>query len=97
MFKSIDIKSALIGGLAVALVISSIGAVRYASEDRCDRFKMVPASGYTFLLDRLTGQVWALQNLPEGVIDGTPHLAEEFYAPKVWDVVEANDYEPVSR
>lgn len=97
MLKSIDIKSALIGGLAVALVISSIGAVRYASGDRYDRFKMVPASGYTFLLDRLTGQVWALQNLPEGVIDSTPHPVEEFYAPKVCDVVEASDHVPVSR
>ena len=97
MFKSIDVKSALIGGLAVALVISSVGAVRYASEDRCDRFKMIPAAGYTFLLDRLTGQVWAQQNLPEGVIDSTPHLAEDFYAPKIDVVVETDGFQPVPR
>jgi len=96
MLKSIDIKSALIGGLVVALAISSIGAIHYASGDRYDRFEMVPASGYTFLLDHLTGQVWALQNLPEGVIDSTPHPVEEFYAPKVCDVVEPNHVVPVS-
>ncbi len=90
MLKSIDIKSALIGGLAVALAIASIGAVRYASEDRYDRFEMVPASGYTFLLDRLTGQVWARQNLPEGVIYTAPHTDEEFYAPKVYYDADPN-------
>ncbi|UCD50159.1 MAG: hypothetical protein JSW27_21850 [Phycisphaerales bacterium] len=90
MFKSLDIKSALIGGLTVALMIASIGAVHYASEDRYDRFEMIPASGYTFLLDRLTGQVWALQNLPEGVIGATPHSAEEFYAPKIYYDADPN-------
>lgn len=92
MFKSIDIKSALIGGLVVALVICSIGAVGYVSGDFYDRFKLVPTTGYTFLLDRQTGQIWALQNPPEGVIVTTPHSEEEFYAPKV-----VEESEPISR
>jgi hypothetical protein len=86
MFKSIDIKSALIGGLAVALAISSISAVGYVAQDGCDRFELVAGSGagFTFLLDNVTGQVWAVRDVvPIDGIVTTSHGDEEFYAPKV--------------
>jgi len=90
MPRSIDVKSAIIGGLMVALVVCSIGAVRYVSESRHGRFKMIPTSGYTFVLDTVTGQVWSLQNLPEGIIRDAPHTLLEFYDPKTYDVSDPN-------
>lgn len=89
MLRSIDIKSALIGGLVVALTISSIGAVGYVTQDGCARFKLVAGSGagYTFLLDNVTGQVWTIPDVPPDVIVTNPHDLEEFYAPKVVDLM----------
>lgn len=70
----------------MALVISSISAVGYVAQDGGDRFELVAGSGagFTFLLDNVTGQVWAVQDVvPIDGIVTTPHGDEEFYAPKV--------------
>lgn len=93
MPRSIDVKSAIVGGLMVALVICSIGAVRHVSKSQYGRFEMTTNSGHAFILDTATGQVWS-QSFPEGVICTAPHTLLEFYDPKTYDVPEPND--PVS-
>jgi hypothetical protein len=85
MQTSIDIKSAVIGGLTAALVVCTIGAVAYVPGQACARFDILAGPGDTFILDTVTGQAWSLQTLPENVIRSAPHSEEEFYDPKIYD------------
>lgn len=86
MCKSIDLKSVVIGGLVVALVICAVGAVRFAQTDTYGRFELTAGPDFTFLLDTATGQVWSVQTgFSDGVIVTPPHTSEEFYAPKTYD------------
>ena len=82
MVRSIDIKSALIGGFVVALILCLVGAVHYVTPEEYGRFKIEVNDGHAFVLDSATGQVW-LETLidPEGgirPIEPDPN----FYAPK---------------
>lgn len=86
MCKSIDLKSAVIGGLVVALAILAVGAVHEVPCDEYDRFEFVTTTNFAFLLDRATGQIWALQiGFADSAIIPTPHGDEAFYAPKTYD------------
>jgi hypothetical protein len=87
MCKFIDFKSAIIGGLVVALVICAVGAVHNAPCDEYDRFELVTTTNFALLLDRATGQVWALQiGFADNVIVTPLHPVEDFYAPKTYDI-----------
>ena len=59
MHRSIDIKSALIGGLLVAVVLCVVGAVPWVNREEYDRFKIEANDSHAFVLDSATGQVWS--------------------------------------
>jgi hypothetical protein len=59
MFRSIDMKSALIGGLLVVMVLFLVGAVPYMETKKYGRFKIETNNGHAFILDSATGQVWS--------------------------------------
>lgn len=88
MWKSIDCKSLVIGGLLVLLVLSAMGAVRWQPDDMFGRFAIETNPGYAFILDSATGQIWSLY-APEpspytgGAIAAWPHDSLEFFAPKL--------------
>ena len=85
MRLSIDVKSAALGGLVVALVVCSIGAVCHVPGEAYGRFQIFADSGHTFILDHSNGQVWSLQTvLPESTIRNSPHAEQAFYDPKVF-------------
>ena len=75
MFRSMDLRSALIGGLVVAMVIGVMGAVTEVRQDRHGRFSLAVAdSGQAYVLDTATGEVWSTSADWFG-----------FYAPKTFD------------
>jgi hypothetical protein len=85
MKLSIDVKSAVLGGLVVALVVCSIGAVCHVPGEAYGRFQIFADSGHTFILDHSNGQVWSLQTvLPADTIRNPPHGEQAFYDPKVF-------------
>ncbi len=93
MCKLVDLKSAIIGGLIVSLVICAIGAVRHASSDDYGRFQIATNPDHGFVLDTATGQVWTLQTGIAGgmgVINTPPHTELEFYDPKTYDIIPAD-------
>jgi hypothetical protein len=56
---SIDMKSVLIGGLLVALILCLSGAVPFVNREEYDRFKIETNDSHAFILDSATGQVWS--------------------------------------
>ena len=86
MIRSIDMKSALVGGLVVALFLCLVGAVYYVPPDNFGRFKIEVNDGHAFVLDSATGQVWSEPLVyPEGgirPIEPDPN----FYAPKTYPI-----------
>ena len=90
MCKLIDLKSAIIGGLIVSLVICAIGAVRHVSIDDYGRFQIATNPDHGFVLDTATGQVWTLQTgISTGFVRTPPHTELEFYDPKTYDTIAA--------
>ena len=85
MVRSIDMKSALIGGLVVALFLCLVGAVYYVPPDYYGRFKIETNNNYAFILDSATGQVWS-----EMFPDPQSHFVvvpdPNFYAPKTYPI-----------
>ncbi len=59
MHRSIDMKSVLIGGLLVALILCLVGAVPFVNREDYDRFKIETNDSHAFILDSATGQVWS--------------------------------------
>ena len=59
MHRSIDMKSVLIGGLLVALILCLVGAVPFVNLEDYDRFKIETNDSHAFILDSATGQVWS--------------------------------------
>ena len=87
MVHSIDMKSALIGGFIVALILCFVGAVPFASPEYFGRFEIETNDNYAFILDSATGQAWSEMFLdPQMFLD--PHSSlvvvpdPNFYAPK---------------
>ena len=82
MVRSIDFKSALIGGLMVAMVVILAGAVDNVPPVRYGRFEIETNDGYAFILDSATGQAWSeILPDPEGRFNVAPD--PNFYAPKI--------------
>jgi len=59
MLRSIDMKSVLIGGLLVAIILCLIGAVPFVSPEEYGRFQIETNDSHAFVLDSATGQVWS--------------------------------------
>jgi len=59
MIGSIDMKSALIGGLVVAMILCLVGSVSYMPPEQYGRFQIETNDNYAFILDSATGQVWS--------------------------------------
>lgn len=59
MLRSIDVKSALIGGLLTAMVLCLVGAVPFAPPEEYGRFHIETNDSHAFILDSATGQVWS--------------------------------------
>ena len=81
MFKSIDPKSMLIGGLLVLLAVACFAGVPWLQEDTFGRFAMGTTDEGAFILDTSTGQTWAYI-VPEGFVASVPGT-DEFFAPKL--------------
>ncbi len=81
MVRSIDLKSVLIGGFVVAIILFLVGAVPFVDPVEYRRFKIEANDGYAFVLDSATGQVWSeMLTDPEGRFRIEPD--PNFYAPK---------------
>lgn len=88
MFRSIDIKSALIGGLLIALILCVIGAVPFVPPDEYDRFQIKFNGNYAFILDSATSQVWSsMFPVPDSHIGVV--YDPNFHAPKTFDEVDS--------
>ena len=88
MFRSIDIKSTLIGGVLVTMILCVIGAVPFVPSAEYERFKIEINDNYAFILDSATGQVWSsmFPNPAETSI-GVVH-DPNFHAPKTFNEVD---------
>lgn len=59
MFRTIDFKSALIGGLLAVVILCLLGAVPFAATEEYGRFQIETNNDYALVLDSATGQVWS--------------------------------------
>ena len=59
MLRSIDLKSVLIGGLLVGMILCLLGAVPYVLPEEYERFQIETNNSHAFILDSATGQVWS--------------------------------------
>jgi hypothetical protein len=59
MSRTIDFKSALIGGLSTVVILCLLGAVSYVHPDEYGRFQIQTNDSHAFVLDSATGQVWS--------------------------------------
>ncbi len=79
MTKSIDLKSFLLGGLLVLLVLCVLGAMpRQAPLGSVGRFAITSShvdAAEAYVLDTMTGQVWRQSRARGG--------SDAFYAPKL--------------
>jgi hypothetical protein len=92
MPKLVDVKSALIGGLAVTLAIGVIGAAPHVVQEAYGRFEIATNTDCAFVLDSATGQVWSLQTgVSGGIVHAPPHTTQEFFDPKIDFVYDPND------
>jgi hypothetical protein len=83
MVRSIDFKSALIGGFVVAMILCSIGAVLFAPSEYYGRFQIDTNHSHAFILDSATGQVWSeMFPDPQGGFGGQD---PNFFVPKIYD------------
>ncbi len=80
---SIDVKSILIGGLLVALVLCLLGAGTLPITEYFGRYEIETNPDYAFVLDTTTGQVWstrATNDIAGNYIDPN----SSFSLPKNW-------------
>ena len=59
MLRSIDMKSVLIGGLLVGMILCLLGAAPYVLPEEYGRFQIETNDSHAFILDSATGQVWS--------------------------------------
>jgi len=88
MFRSIDVKSVLIGGLLVAIILCLVGAVPFVQPEEYGRFQIETNDSHAFILDSATSQVWSSMFLnPKFGITAYPD--PNFHAPKTFDVTDS--------
>lgn len=81
MFKAIDIRSVVIGGLLVLVVLGCLGALPWLPQESFGRFTITTTDRAAFIFDTATGQAWVFQ-IPADVVVGLPGT-EEFFSPKL--------------
>ena len=84
MVRSIDMKSVLIGGFVMALLLCLVGAVLFTPVEYYGRFQIETNDNYAFILDSATGQVWSKEfpyARPGFFVVRDPN----FYAAKTYD------------
>ncbi|MEN6334790.1 MAG: hypothetical protein ABFE01_11050 [Phycisphaerales bacterium] len=81
MSKSVDVKSLLIGGLLVLLVLACLGSLPWLPQECSGRFTVGTTDEAAFILDTATGQSWAYA-MPSNTLEGIPS-SEEFFSPKL--------------
>lgn len=94
MLRSINIRSFLIGGLLVFLVMCLMGSIYYLPPEYKGRFKITTNENHAFIIDSATGQVWSqfFSDEPSTIIDAQP---DEFHAPKLLigsHIIESDDF-----
>ena len=81
---SVDVKSILIGGLLVVLVLCLLGPATYPKTGYLGQYQIETNQDYAFVLDTSTGQVWSTRanDVAEGgnIIDPN----SSFSLPKNW-------------
>jgi hypothetical protein len=82
MFKSIDPKSLLIGGLLVLAVLSCLGAVPKLTQEHFGRFTIGATDQGAFILDTATGQTWAYIVYTDSISTNVVPSTEEFFSAK---------------
>jgi len=75
MFKSIDLKSVLIGVLLALLVVTCLGGAPWLPHEFFGRFEIVTIDRGAFILDTATGQGWA-HVTPDNIMSITPGFEE---------------------
>ncbi len=91
MHHSIDMKSVLMGGLLVALIICLVGAVPHVNREDYDRFKIETNDSHAFVLDSATGQVWSSRFYISSSLVAVGN-DPNFHAIKVFDADAALEY-----
>ncbi|HUT46106.1 MAG TPA: hypothetical protein VMX36_07450 [Sedimentisphaerales bacterium] len=81
MVRSIDMKSALIGVFAVAMILCLVGTVPYMFPEEYGRFQIETNENHAFILDSATGQVWS-EMFPDSQSSVVVVPDPNFYAPK---------------
>jgi hypothetical protein len=84
MFRTIDVKSVLIGGLLGAMVLCLFGAVPFVLPEEYGRFQIETNNGHAFILDTATGQVWS-SRFPDPQSGMGFVYDPNFHAPKTFD------------
>jgi len=82
MFKSLNVKSMLIGGLLSLVVLMSFAGVPWLDNDYYGRFTAVGTNEGAFIVDTATGQAWAYVISDSFGMMGIPK-SEEFFSPKL--------------
>jgi hypothetical protein len=79
--KSVDLKSLVIGGLLVLLVLYALGAAPRLRPEDFGRFTIDTTVESAVILDTATGQAWAFE-MPRGLVSSyTP--PEVFFGSKI--------------
>ena len=81
---SVNVKSLLIGGLLVALVLCLMGAELIPGTEHHGRYQIETNPGYAFVLDTDTGQVWSTRANANDLGPIDPNSA--FSLPKIWEM-----------
>lgn len=87
MWKSVNLKSLLIGGMMAVLVMCAMGSWRgettiVGPQIYHGRFTIVARDNSAIILDTATGEAWSQTSVKN----------EEFYAPKIM-LFEPNDFD----
>ena len=83
MVRSIDFKSALIGGFVAVVILCSVGAVLFTPVEYYGRFEIETNENYAFILDSATGQVWS-EMFPDSSWNLVVVPDPNFFAPKAF-------------
>jgi hypothetical protein len=75
MFKSVDLKSLLIGGLLTLLITTCFAGLPWLDKDTFGRFKIVTIERGAYLLDTATGQAWT-HITPDNTISVSPGFTD---------------------
>jgi hypothetical protein len=79
--KAVDLKSLVMGGLLVVVVLYALGAVPRLRQEEFGRFTIDTTVESAVILDTATGQAWVFE-MPRGLVSSYTR-PEVFFAPKL--------------